>query len=523
MFSHDTFQTQITTVMEGLVEAAVSEVRRLLLVLDERRCSSPPAARGATVVVVVKEGADDVTEGEATRLVHPLTTSKFASLMATWTREAAEKIAAMLRTSLGGDGPLGRTTTPRRARTKKEECSKNKLQTVRRAARPRRNHNAGSLLEDKTDKEVAQAKDEVIPEDDITAPPLPLSPDSVTRPPCPACEKTFTLKCWLDRHFLTHSKPHLCPQCGKRFSRVEGLAAHARKHAGAEKPYRCAECATGFAYKSTYSRHMRRHAAQLAVLACAFCEGRFPGSQALQRHGGFAGGKALAEHEDAVHADAPRDLVCETCGECFLSAASLGAHRAAERLVCGKACSHRSALKHHMLTHTGERPFVCETCGKRCGHASALQNHARVHTGCKPPAGGRPACGVCGKRLSSAAKLRYHMSLHTGELPYPCERCGRRFRNPSNLRKHAASHDGAKSYGCAVCGRRFTAARTLKAHGQRHTGERPYRCADCGKPYGQQAQLHRHRLEEHPVGAKAAVAGGAVVAVEAVEQRREVN
>ncbi|KAK0148649.1 Oocyte zinc finger protein XlCOF6 [Merluccius polli] len=582
MFSHETFQRQMSTVMEVLVDAAVSEMSRLL---DE--CSSPTSHKDA-----VKEESRDVTE-EGTHFTNP-STSKFASLMETWTKEAVEKIAAMLRLSLGQDGPHEKITTPRRAKAKTAD-GPTKQFPIRRTSGRMRNKNGGSESAQR-DKEVDQANNDVILEDDIAGPqPLPdvthpevmlpgpvvpghsaddddddddddevpaepdvvdalLAPEPTTPSPapdtarvkqskrsradpiqCPTCDKTFALKCWFDRHYLTHSKPHLCPQCGKRFSRAEGLTAHARKHTG-EKLYKCAECAAEFAYKSTYSRHMRRHTVQNDVqnthtLTCAFCEGRFSGARSLQRHTctavgktflcsicpqTFASGKALAEHEDALHTGESRDFVCEMCGERFLSVASLCAHRvvhlqgrhggdeevtmeaccvelglgcsdagvlrhhlrqkhAGEKEfvceVCGKGCSHRSALKHHMLTHTGERSFVCETCGKRCGHASALQNHTRVHTGQKP--GKRPVCDVCGKCLSSMVKLRYHMSVHTGELPFPCERCGKRFRNPSNLRKHAITHTGAKPYGCAICGRRFTAARTLKVHRQKHTGERP--------------------------------------------------
>ena len=43
---------------------------------------------------------------------------KFASLMETWTKEAVEKIAAMLRMSLAEDGLLEKKTLPRRAKSK---------------------------------------------------------------------------------------------------------------------------------------------------------------------------------------------------------------------------------------------------------------------------------------------------------------------------------------------------------------------------------------------------------------------
>lgn len=277
---------------------------------------------------------------------------------------------------------------------------------------------------------------------------------------CPSCDKTFALKCMLDRHYLTHTKPHLCSECGKSFSEKQGLVAHSRRHTG-EKPYECSDCGIEFAYKYTLARHVRRHGLKKpGARTCALCESQFDGALELQRHRcgalkttfvcslcpeAFECRESLAAHENLHSGD--RDFVCEVCGESFLSSSSLTAHRVTHGLqdnccdvlglgssdasvlrshlskhsgeklfacqVCGKGCSHRSALKHHMLTHTGEKPYVCETCGKRCGHASALQNHMRVHTGKKR--GQRPVCHVCGKSFRCTVNEVPHERPHGRE------------------------------------------------------------------------------------------------------------
>uniref|UniRef100_A0A3Q3KVL5 C2H2-type domain-containing protein n=2 Tax=Mastacembelus armatus TaxID=205130 RepID=A0A3Q3KVL5_9TELE len=341
---------------------------------------------------------------------------------------------------------------------------------------------------------------------------------------CPSCEKTFALKCLMDR----------------RFAGSQGLIAHSRRHTG-EKLYKCLDCGTEFSYKYTYERHMRQHSLKKTnTHMCTLCENHFAGVLALQRHRccalkktfvcslcseTFECRQSLADHENQHVGD--RDFVCEMCGESFFSSSSLATHRVThmqkkncceviglgcsdasvvkthlskhtgEKLftceVCGKGCSHRSALKHHMLTHTGERPYVCETCGKRCSHASALQNHMRVHTGKKP--GQRPVCNVCGKNFRCMVNLKYHMSIHTGEKPYICDQCDKKFSNPSNLKLHMTVHSGEKMYGCNICSRRFTQSSSLKQHRLIHTGERPYQCKVCGKGF-----IHRGDLKKHQKG-----------------------
>ncbi|XP_029921998.1 oocyte zinc finger protein XlCOF6-like [Myripristis murdjan] len=588
MFSHETFQTQMSSVMEALVQAAVTELRRLLdecSAMAVQRCSHVPCVKSEEEEEEEEEG--EVTLQEGTQQFNKAMTSKFASLMETWTKGAVEKMSLMLKASMAEGKPgaaaekvgeLKDKPTQKRVKAKAGRADGSKKQSPVNGSSRRRKKieelrapvrrkikvniaNVAGQEEDKSgsrpspDKEVPPATHEEsvseLSEEDVAQDTTSTTVTTKTNKrkatvnpiKCPSCEKTFAQKCFFDRHFLCHSKPHLCSQCGKRFARPEGLVAHARRHTG-EKLFKCSECGTEFAYKSTFNRHMRQHTVKkLSTHTCTFCEGQFAGALALQRHKCSALEKtficslcpktfdcrqSLADHENLHSGE--RDFVCEMCGERFFSSSSLSTHRvthmqkdtccdelglgcsdisvlqnhlsrhSGEKLftcdVCGKGCSHLSALKHHMLTHTGERPYVCETCGKRCGHASALQNHMRIHTGQKP--GQRPVCDVCGKYLSSMVKLKYHMNVHTGEKPYACDQCGKKFRNPSNLRKHNITHTGEKMYGCTICGRRFTQSGSLKLHRRIHTGERPYSCTVCSKAYFKRSELKKHQMVHMP-------------------------
>ncbi|XP_068430550.1 zinc finger protein 345-like isoform X2 [Clinocottus analis] len=582
MLSLETLESQISALMEAEVEAALTELRRLL-----EDCSAMAAQQRAAAAAVSEVKSEDheseVTPAEERRPFNEAVTDQFASLMEIWTKGAVRKILTMLKAFVsdaedgpaahrmsGADGETKQASAKPRAgqvagpksqsatrsshqkRKKIEGGSKPALTNQNdhiyyRADAATRESNSGSpSVPDATSTEAASdvSEEDVVQEDTVASTTSKMKKKKTTGPlKCPSCDKTFALKCMLDRHQLTHTKPHLCAECGKCFSEKQGLVAHSRRHTG-EKPYECSDCGVEFAYKYTLARHMRRHSLKKpSAPTCALCETQFSGALELQRHRcgalkktfvcslcpeAFECRKSLADHENLHSGD--RDFVCEVCGESFFSSSSLTTHRVThgqkddccdvlglgssdadilkshlskhtgEKLfsceVCGKGCSHRSALKHHMLTHTGEKPYVCETCGKRCGHASALQNHMRIHTGRKR--GQQPVCGVCGKKFRCTVNLKYHMSIHTGVKPYGCDQCEKKFSNPSNLKMHAAIHSGEKRYGCNVCGRRFTQSIGLKLHRRVHTGEKPYFCAACGKGFMHCSDFKKHQRGHLP-------------------------
>ncbi|RVE65510.1 hypothetical protein OJAV_G00117380 [Oryzias javanicus] len=518
MASLETFQRQLCSVMDSLSGAAVAELGRLL------KQSSADVWFGPAVDPVLVAGSEG--ERDRQQLVQRIT-DWFASFMEAWTKDAVENILKMLKSSECQVSPaeqsegLNIRTKPRSKAVKESVASRRtaavSVQTFSAADTALPDSGEGGGVPEDSESTSQQQK-------------------AAGRFQCPSCDKTFALKCLMNRHFLIHSRPHLCSQCGKRFAALRGLTAHSRTHTG-QKLHRCAQCGTGFAHKSSFQRHMQKHAVEKGrTHTCPACQLEFWGEQAFQRHRccalkktfqcsvcpeTFQCRQTLANHEN-LHPGA-RDFVCESCGERFLSATSLAVHRVTHVQnedgllnkgggdeaftcdVCGKGCSHRSALKHHMLTHTGERPYVCETCGKRCSHASALQNHLRVHTGRKP--GLKPTCRVCGKKFSSAVKLKYHMSVHTGEKPYACEECDKRFSNPSNLQVHRRIHSGERKYGCSVCGRTFIQRVSLKLHRRVHTGETPFHCSACGRDFLHRCDFRKHQrrhLEEDEGGDRTA-------------------
>lgn len=82
--------------------------------------------------------------------------------------------------------------------------------------------------------------------------------------------------------------------------------------------------------------------------------------------------------------------------------------------------SSRNLLEEHINTHTGVRPYVCESCGK-----------------------------------DFASKYTYKAHIKTHEVrprPYECSQCSKTFLSQQNLNQHERTHNGVKEYICHQCG-----------------------------------------------------------------------
>ncbi|XP_048344799.1 zinc finger and SCAN domain-containing protein 2-like isoform X2 [Sphaerodactylus townsendi] len=190
-----------------------------------------------------------------------------------------------------------------------------------------------------------------------------------------------------------------------------------------------------------------------------------------------------------------KPYICSACGKSFNDHAVLVAHkrtRSAENPLKPPDTGHRfprdSLLIKDKRVSLTEKPYKCSDCEKSFGTRAILISHKRIHTGEKPY-----RCPECGKCFSMASALIRHKRTHTGERPYKCLECERCFGDRSGFNTHACTHMGEKLYQCLDCGKSFGRQAHLADHERTHTGEKPYRCPDCEKCFSSLSILIMHK------------------------------
>ncbi|XP_042284500.1 zinc finger protein 891-like [Thunnus maccoyii] len=129
-------------------------------------------------------------------------------------------------------------------------------------------------------------------------------------------------------------------------------------------------------------------------------------------------------------------------------------------------------------------------------HNALTQGSYHPHTPHKPLSGAARGyvCSQCGKTFARLHQFKLHQQSHKRKRAFWCTVCGKSFQCSSHLSIHHRTHTGEKPYGCGQCGKRFTQQSSLRVHQRTHSGERPYSCAQCGKTFILMHHLKRHRI-----------------------------
>ncbi|XP_033836696.1 zinc finger protein 574 [Periophthalmus magnuspinnatus] len=314
---------------------------------------------------------------------------------------------------------------------------------------------------------------------------------------CPYCGKTFTRRIFLRTHVYSHTGEKLftCKVCSKSFNNSHSLLRHSLCHTGA-KPYSCNICSKSFSQAATLKRHQQLH----NVSQPRKKRGRRPVS-------------AMGNDEDL--------LSCPRCPSMFSTEEQLNYHKLLHTShpfpcsECGESFKRRKDLDLHSLTHQDKMPATCPHCSSQFINQTVLEIHLqRCPTNEDDRSAGRGRgqgrgrstgqveCDLCGHRCMTQEGLDLHRLSHTGQTPLKCpvRPCRRRFISHSALEEHVLAHfqgtlHKSKSrarFRCSICHKEFAYNSTFKVHMRTHTDERPFECSTCGKRFRQLPHLQDH-------------------------------
>lgn len=202
------------------------------------------------------------------------------------------------------------------------------------------------------------------------------------------CKKTFANRESLRGHLLRMHKSelqenpftsHVCEECGAGFQFNSLLKSHMSKHSTSKEFY-CVECDKGFKTKYALTQHLKIAAPHVNYfelkLQCEHCNKRFGIKRDLERH------------LNRVHLNR-KPYQCDKCDKAYINDWSLTEHKRFTHEghkralkypcpLCDKRFAQNSTLKSHILTHTGERPFMCTQCPAQFSQSNILQTHIKL-------------------------------------------------------------------------------------------------------------------------------------------------
>ncbi|KAI8431665.1 hypothetical protein MSG28_016144 [Choristoneura fumiferana] len=357
---------------------------------------------------------------------------------------------------------------------------------------------------------------------------------------CGLCFKGFLSQSTYNNHMKTHDVgrgAHECRLCRVRFLFPTNLHRHVQN--AHRLKYQCCACDTIVRTKASATVHAAFHAG--TVFKCDHCDQQFLKVTSRSTHmrmmhpseiadGGtctlcgetFISAAGLRAHKTRSHETEPAlpTLRCRTCKLRFESQDAIDRHRRAQPAgkcdnkhcsctKCGEVCANEQDLLTHRMEQHALQLFTCDMCGKTFESKESVATHIdRVHRLIRPPAPARPGfrqkprrrtrarapvCEHCGKRVSCMATLRIHMNKHTGERPYRCGVCPKAYMSPYALNVHSETHSVARKWRCEECGATFVHQSSLYQHRKAiHSGERAYQCHICSKTFTQSGSLQTH-------------------------------
>lgn len=256
----------------------------------------------------------------------------------------------------------------------------------------------------------------------------------------------------------------------------------------AKQLYQCTLCERSFKHISFLTRHLKSHS-DPTVYECDICKKRYGAMSKIRLH------------IRMVHTT-ECNCTCEICGKVLVCSSALKKHmilhsgsdeRPFECTTCGKKFAREVGLKSHQRFH-GPRNYLCPTCSKTFFDENALKNHLNTHTGVR-----KFACPICGKTFAQSTTRNEHLLVHNApNEQYPCEICGAILKRQKSFRLHMMRKHMDLPNACDLCDKKFALPFELKVHQQIHrNGGKRFLCSICPMGFQRPPPLQRHMWKVH--------------------------